>query len=66
MSYIDHIEKLLKKNAKKKYLPLQAGDTLKTHANSNKVFNVVNFKPKTNYRDGVEMFIDWYRRYYKK
>ena len=66
MNYINHIEKLLKKNAIKKYLPLQAGDTLKTHANSNKVFNAVNYKPKTNYKDGVEAFIDWYQRYYKK
>ena len=65
MNYISHIEKLLKKNAIKKFLPLQAGDTLKTHADSNKAFNAVNYKPKTNYKDGVEAFINWYQRYYR-
>ncbi len=65
-NYILHIEKLLMKTAKKKYLPLQEGDTKKTHSNSSKVFKQINYKPKVNYKEGVEKFITWYRNFYKK
>ena len=63
--YILQIEKLLKKKARKKYMPLQPGDTIRTHANSTKVFKIVNFKPQENFKKGVKKFIDWYLNYYK-
>ena len=63
--YILLIEKNLKIKAKKKYLPLQAGDVEKTHSNTNLLKKEINFIPKTKPEKGIFNFIKWYLEYYK-
>ena len=63
--YIWLIEKNLKIKAKKKYLPLQAGDVEKTHSNTNLLKKEINFIPKTKPEKGIFNFIKWYLEYYK-
>ena len=65
-SFIKEIEKKLKIKAKIKYLPLQRGDIPNTNSDSNKLYNKIKFKPKTNYKSGIKKFIDWYQNYYEK
>ena len=52
--------------AKIKFLTLQKGDIPNTNSDSNKLYNKIKFKPKTNYKSGIKKFIDWYQNYYEK
>ncbi len=63
--YISLIEKYLKIKAKKKFLPLQAGDMKATYSNSRKLYKYINFKPKTKIEIGIKNFIEWYKLFYR-
>jgi len=65
MEFIGIIETLLNTKAKMKHLPMQAGDVYKTYADVDQLNELVGFKPKTNIRKGLKLFIDWYLNYYK-
>ena len=62
--FISLIEKNLGKNARKNFKSLQPGDLVSTYADIDKISNWVNFIPKTNIEEGIEKFIDWYKKYY--
>lgn len=66
MEFIETIEKKLGKEAKKEFLPLQAGDVPKTYADVDDLINDVGFKPDTSIDEGVGKFVEWYKEYYKK
>lgn len=63
--FVKLIEKELGKKAKRKMLPLQAGDVEKTYADIKKAKKFLKFQPKTKIEDGVKKFINWYSKYYK-
>lgn len=65
MDYISAIEKALGMEAKKNFLPLQAGDVPATSADVEALIEDVGFKPDTPVEKGVKNFVDWYRGYYK-
>jgi UDP-glucuronate 4-epimerase len=65
MTFIETIEKCLGKKAKKKLLPLQAGDVPATYADVDDLMNDVGFKPATPIEEGVERFVEWYQKYYQ-
>ncbi len=65
MDYIHEIENALGKKAIKEYLPMQLGDVKATSADTTKLENWINFKPKTSIRSGVRKFVNWYMDYYK-
>ena len=62
--FISLIEKNLGKEAKKNFKSLQPGDLVSTYADIDKISNWANFAPKTNIEEGIEKFIDWYKKYY--
>ena len=64
MNYISEIEKRLNRKSKKKYFSLQMGDIKQTLADNNKIKKIINFKPNTTIKYGVNKFIDWYLDYY--
>ena len=64
MHFIGCIEKALGREARKNFLPLQAGDVPKTYANVDDLIADVGFKPATSIEDGISRFIAWYRSYY--
>ena len=66
LDFIKTIEDSLGKNAFKNYMPMQKGDVFMTLANTNLLKKITGFKPKTNYKEGVRNFIEWYLDYYKK
>jgi UDP-glucuronate 4-epimerase len=66
MDFIYAIEEKLQKTAKKKFLPMQAGDVAKTYADTEDLKKAVDYKPLTKIEDGVNNFINWYLEYYKK
>jgi UDP-glucuronate 4-epimerase len=65
MTFIETIEKCLGKKAKKKFLPLQAGDVPATYADVDDLMNDVGFKPATPIEEGIKKFVEWYREYYQ-
>ena len=65
MTYIAALEKALNKKAKIEYLPLQPGDVPDTFADVEDLTKQFNYKPETNVEDGIALFVDWYRDYFK-
>ncbi|HHL3303801.1 TPA: NAD-dependent epimerase [Bacillus cereus] len=64
MDFISAIEEKLGIEAKKDFLPLQAGDVPQTYADVQDLINDIGFKPETSIKNGVSNFIDWYLDYY--
>ncbi len=50
--------------AKKNMLPLQPGDVLDTSADTQPLYDAINFRPQTSVEQGVEQFVTWYRTFY--
>jgi len=62
--YIEVIEAALGRKAVKRYLPLQPGDVLATHADVGELARDVGFRPSTPLEEGIAKFVAWYRDYY--
>ncbi len=65
IDFIEAIEDILGKKAIRNYMPMQQGDVKATWSNNNLLKNLTNYSPKTNFREGISKFIEWYRGYYK-
>ena len=63
--FIDCIQNAIGKKAVKNLLPLQPGDVVETFANVDHLQEEVGFKPATKIEDGIQLFVDWYKDYYK-
>ncbi|MBP2197933.1 NAD-dependent epimerase [Pantoea cypripedii] len=66
MAYIEALESALGMEAKKNMMPLQPGDVLETSADTEALKEVINFRPQTSVREGVQQFVDWYREFYQQ
>lgn len=62
--FIKKIENALGKKAKIKYLPKQGGDVHKTQADISQAKKILNYKPKVKLYKGLQIFIQWYRKFY--
>lgn len=60
MDYIEALEEALGIEAKKDFLPMQAGDVPATHADTTALENYVYFRPNTSVKNGVKRFVEWY------
>jgi UDP-glucuronate 4-epimerase len=65
VDFITALEKALGKTAIKELLPLQAGDVPDTYANVEDLIEQIQYKPSTTVEDGIDLFIGWYRDYFK-
>ncbi len=65
MDFIEAIEEAVGKPAKKKFLPLQAGDVPATFADVGDLTGATGFQPATPVKKGIREFVDWYREYYR-
>jgi len=64
-AFIEAIENELGKKAIKELLPLQPGDVPATYADVSDLVRDVGYKPNTTVKEGVQKFIEWYKKYYK-
>ena len=64
MDFVAAIEKALGAEAKKNFLPMQAGDVAATYANIDALADWVGYRPATLIEEGIQKFVDWYRSYY--
>ena len=65
MDYIGAIEEALGQTAQKNMLPMQPGDVPATYADVEALTDWTGFMPKTQIRDGIGRFVEWYRAYFK-
>lgn len=57
---LNGIETELEKSANKKYLPMQPGDVQKTNADIEKAKTLIGYFPKTKYKNGIKLFVEWF------
>jgi UDP-glucuronate 4-epimerase len=62
--FVDALEEYLGKKAIRNYMPMQPGDVPATWADATLLKNLTGYKPKTNFKDGIKAFVDWYVEYY--
>ena len=63
--FINLIEKALGIKAKKNYLDFQPGEAVKTAADISKIQKITNFQPKIKIEEGIPIFVNWFKDYYK-
>ena len=59
------IEKNVGRESNKRFLPMQDGDVPSTYADVSALTEWVGFKPNTELSRGIELFVRWYKLYYK-
>ncbi|MBI51963.1 MAG: protein CapI [Chloroflexi bacterium] len=64
LDFISTLERHLSIKAKKEFQPMQPGDVLTTHADTERLFEVTKYRPKITIEEGVKNFVNWYRDYY--
>ncbi len=71
MTFIGALEKALSNALGKEvefekiFEPIKPGDVPATYASTERLQEVVGFKPETSIEDGLQKFADWYVEYYK-
>jgi UDP-glucuronate 4-epimerase len=65
LDYIEAIEKALGVTAKKNFLPMPRTEVLDTFADVSELEAWTGFRPRTDLREGVQRFVDWYREYFE-
>jgi UDP-glucuronate 4-epimerase len=60
---IDVLERALGIKAKKRLLPLQAGDVLATYADVSDLEQAFGYRPTTPIEKGIAAFVKWYRNF---
>ncbi|MFZ4536220.1 NAD-dependent epimerase [Propionivibrio sp.] len=63
MTFIEAIEKAFGQEAKKNFLPMQAGDVPATYADVDDLRRDVGFEPKTPLAEGIARWAEWFREY---
>ncbi len=66
LDFIDAIEDSLGKKAQRNYMDIQMGDVPATWANADLLERLTGYKPETDFRDGIDLFVEWFRDYYGK
>lgn len=64
-NFIEVIEKSIGKKAKKIFMDMQLGDAYYTSANIEKIQSCVDFNPEISIEEGIPIFINWYKNFYK-
>ena len=57
---VQWIEEQLEKKARVEYLPAQPGDVERTYADIRKASERLGYRPRTDIREGLALFIRWY------
>ena len=55
------LEMAIGKKAIVNEMPKQAGDVDITNADISKAINILGYEPKMNFKEGIDIFINWYK-----
>ena len=64
MDFVSALENSLGIEAKKNFMPMQAGDVYQTYADTEDLFQATGYQPKMSVEKGVDEFVKWYRSFY--
>jgi UDP-glucuronate 4-epimerase len=64
LNFIEVLEKVIGRKAKKELLELQPGDVVATYADIDDLVKDVGFAPQTPIEIGIARFVEWYRGFY--
>jgi UDP-glucuronate 4-epimerase len=64
LDFVDCLESALGIHAQRNFVPMQAGDVVKTWADVSALADWVGFSPQVEVETGVAQFVSWYRRFY--
>lgn len=64
IKFIEVIEDVLGKEAKKELMDIQPGDVAATYADVDDLIEDVGFKPDTPIEVGIQRFVEWYKSFY--
>jgi UDP-glucuronate 4-epimerase len=65
LDFVECLESALGLQARRNYLPMQAGDVVKTWADVSALAEWVGFSPQVTLETGVREFVKWYRQFYQ-
>lgn len=65
MDFIEIIEQNIGKKAIRKFMPMQAGDVYQTYADTSRLEHDYGYKPSVRLQEGIRLFVEWYKEYYK-
>ena len=66
LDFIDAIETSLGKKAIRNYMEMQIGDVPATWADATLLKSLTGYHPQTDFREGIDRFVRWFRDYYQK
>ncbi|MCB0079040.1 MAG: NAD-dependent epimerase/dehydratase family protein, partial [Anaerolineales bacterium] len=64
MDFIEAIEDALGRKAIRNYMQMQTGDVPATWADAALLQKLTGYRPRTPFREGVALFVRWFREYY--
>lgn len=65
MDLVHAVEQACGQEAKKNFMEKQMGDVSKTFADISKAKAAFDYNPKTTIDQGIPVFVDWYKKFYK-
>lgn len=60
MDFISTLEKVMGREARKEFLPMQLGDVYQTYADTSLLESEVGYRPHVSIYEGVVQFVSWY------
>jgi UDP-glucuronate 4-epimerase len=64
LNFVNTLEKELGLKAFKNFMPMQKGDVKSTLSDTSLLKKITGYSPKTNYKNGIKKFVEWYLDYY--
>ena len=64
ITFIEVIESVLGKKARKEFMDMQPGDVAATYADVDDLMVDVGFKPATPIETGIKRFVEWFKEFY--
>jgi len=65
MDFVKAIEDELGIEAKNNFREMQAGDVYQTYADTQDLFEAINYTPKITVKEGAAEFVVWFKDFYK-
>ncbi|MEM6324891.1 MAG: NAD-dependent epimerase/dehydratase family protein [Pseudomonadota bacterium] len=66
LDFVEAIEDTLGMKAVRNYMDMQPGDVQATWADATLLRELTGYTPQTSVREGMAVFVEWYRSYYQK
>jgi UDP-glucuronate 4-epimerase len=65
LDFVQCLESTLGIEARRNFMPMQAGDVVKTWADVSALAQWIDFSPQVPVETGVQAFVRWYRDFYR-